>query len=99
MDLQGEITFWQGTGELHNRVRELVDTGIRNFLLNTQGVSEVDSSGIGEFVGSYMTVSKQGGQLKLLNLTDKLNQVLEMTNLNNIFETYDNEQHAITSFL
>jgi anti-sigma B factor antagonist len=76
-----------------------VDTGIRNILLNAQGVGEVDSSGIGEFVGSYTTVSNRGGHLKLLNLTDKLNQVIETTNLNNIFETYDNEQRAISSFL
>jgi len=99
LDLQGEMTFWQGRGELHNKVRELVDTGIRNILLNAQGVGEVDSSGIGEFVGSYTTVSNRGGHLKLLNLTDKLNQVIETTNLNNIFETYDNEQRAISSFL
>ena len=99
LDLQGEMTFWKGSGELHNKVRELVDTGIRNILLNAQGVGEVDSSGIGEFVGSYTTVSKRGGHLKLLNLTDKLNQVIETTNLNNVFETYDNEQRAISSFL
>ena len=99
LDLQGEMTFWQGSGELHNKVRELVDTGIRNILLNTQGVSDVDSSGIGEFVGSYMTVSNRGGHLKLLNLSDKLNHVIETTNLNAVFETYDNEQRAITSFL
>ncbi len=76
-----------------------MDTGIRNILLNAQGVGEVDSSGIGEFVGSYTTVSNRGGHLKLLNLTDKLNQVIETTNLNNVFETYDNEQRAISSFL
>jgi len=99
LDLKGEMTFWQGSGELHNKVRELVDTGIRNILFNTQGVSHVDSSGIGEFVGSYMTVSNGGGQLKLLNLSDKLNQVIETTNLNAVFETYDNEQRAIASFL
>jgi anti-sigma B factor antagonist len=99
LDLQGEMTFWKGSGELHNKVRELVDTGIRNILLNAQGVGEVDSSGIGEFVGSYTTVSNRGGHLKLLNLTDKLNQVIETTNLNHIFETYDNEQRAISSFL
>ncbi len=99
LDLQGEMTFWKGSGELHNKVRELVDTGIRNILLNAQGVGEVDSSGIGEFVGSYTTVSNRGGHLKLLNLTDKLNQVIETTNLNNVFETYDNEQRAISSFL
>ncbi len=99
LDLQGEMTFWQGSGELHNKVRELVDTGIRNILLNARGVGEVDSSGIGEFVGSYTTVSNRGGHLKLLNLTDKLNQVIETTNLNTIFEIYDNEQRAISSFL
>ena len=99
LDLKGEMTFWQGSGELHNKVRELVDMGIRNILLNAQGVGEVDSSGIGEFVGSYTTVSNRGGHLKLLNLTDKLNQVIETTNLNGIFETYDNEQRAISSFL
>ena len=99
LDLKGEMTFWQGSGELHNKVRELVDTGIRNILLNAQGVGEVDSSGIGEFVGSYTTVSNRGGHLKLLNLSDKLNQVIETTNLNSIFETYDNEQRAISSFL
>ena len=99
LDLKGEMTFWQGSGELHHKVREFVGTGIRNILLNAQNVGEVDSSGIGEFVGSYTTVSNRGGQLKLLNLTDKLNQVIETTNLNNIFETFDNEQRAITSFL
>ncbi len=99
LDIQGEMTFWKGSGEVHEKVRELVDTGIRNILLNTRGVSEVDSSGIGEFVGSYMTVSNRGGKLKLLNLSDKLNHVIETTNLDAVFETYDDEQRAITSFL
>lgn len=98
LDIHGDITFSEGSAELHRKVQSLLELGVKNILLNAQGVIHIDSSGIGQLMNSYTTVKKEGGQLKLLNLTKMLYQVLSITNLLGVFSTFDNEQKAIGSF-
>jgi len=98
LDIHGKITIGEGSAEIRNKVRDLLGAERNNILLNLGDVSYVDSSGIGELVSSYTTVSNQGGQLKLLNLTKKLQELLAITKLLTVFDSYDDEQEALTSF-
>ena len=99
LDLSGKITIGEGSVQLRESVRKLLDEGKKKILLNLGDVSYVDSSGIGELVSSYTTTNNQGGQLKLLNLTKKIQDLLMITKLLTVFQTYDNEQDAVTSFV
>src|SRR5690606_6237114 len=98
LDSHGKITIGEGSAEIRNRVRDLLQADRKNIVLNLGDVSYVDSSGIGELVSSYTTVTNQGGQLKLLNLTKKLRELLAITKLLTVFDTFDDEQEAIESF-
>ena len=98
LDLSGKITIGEGSVQLREAVRKLLDEGKKKVLLNLGDVSYVDSSGIGELVSSYTTTNNQGGQLKLLNLTKKIQDLLMITKLLTVFQTFDNEQEAVTSF-
>lgn len=98
LDIHGKITIGEGSAEIRNRVRDLLQADRKNILLNLGDVSYVDSSGIGELVSSYTTVTNQGGQLKLLNLTKKLRELLAITKLLTVFDTFDDERRAIESF-
>jgi len=98
LDLSGKVTIGEGSVELREKVRTLLEEGKKKILLNLGGVAYVDSSGIGELVSSYTTANNQGGQLKLLNLTKKIQDLLMITKLLTVFETFDNEQAAIASF-
>ena len=98
LDIHGKITIGEGSAEVRNIVRELLQAGKKDILLNLGGVSYVDSSGIGELVSSFTTVSNQGGQLKLLNLTKKLKELLAITKLLTVFDSYEDEEAALTSF-
>ena len=98
LDLSGKITIGEGSVQLREAVRGLLEQGKKKILLNLGDVSYVDSSGIGELVSSYTTTSGQGGQLKLLNLTKKIQDLLMITKLLTVFETFDNEQEATESF-
>src|SRR5215813_11208071 len=98
LDLSGKITIGEGSVQLREEVRKLLEAGKKNILLNLGDVSYVDSSGIGELVSSYTTTSNQGGHLKLLNLTKKIQDLLMITKLLTVFQTYDNEQDAVASF-
>ena len=84
--------------ELRNAIRGLVDGGKKKILLNLRGVKNIDSSGIGELIANYTTVSRDGGQLKLLNLTEKIQNLLVITKLLTVFDAYDNEAEALNSF-
>ncbi len=97
LDIHGKITIGEGSAEVRNMVRELLQAGKKDILLNLGDVSYVDSSGIGELVSSFTTVSNQGGQLKLLSLTKKLNELLAITKLLTVFDSYENEQDALAS--
>ncbi|MFL6216677.1 MAG: STAS domain-containing protein [Blastocatellia bacterium] len=98
LDLSGKITIGEGSVQLREAVRGLLESGNKKVLLNLGDVSYVDSSGIGELVSSYTTTSNTGGQLKLLNLTKKIQDLLMITKLLTVFQVYDNEQEAVASF-
>ena len=98
LDLSGKITIGEGSVQLREAVRRLLEAGKKKILLNLGDVAYVDSSGIGELVSSYTTTNNNGGQLKLLNLTKKIQDLLMITKLLTVFETFDNEAAALASF-
>ena len=98
LDIHGKITIGEGSAEVPKMVRELLQAGKTDILLNLGDVSYVDSSGIGELVSSFTTVSNQGGQLKLLSLTKKLKELLAITKLLTVFDSYEKEEDALASF-
>ena len=98
LDLNGSIRIGEGAVALRDAVRKLIGEGKNRVLLNLGGVSYMDSSGVGELIANYTTLSREGGQLKLLNLTDKIQNLLVITKLLTVFDTYDNEQEALSSF-
>jgi len=98
LDLNGRITIGEEASSLRDTIRELLESGQKNILLNLAEVSYIDSTGLGQFVGSFATVTSRGGQLKLLNLQTKLQELMQITKLITVFETYTNESAAIRSF-
>ncbi|HET7112766.1 MAG TPA: STAS domain-containing protein, partial [Pyrinomonadaceae bacterium] len=94
LDMSGKITIGEGSVALRTAIRRLLEEGKKRILLNLSGVSYVDSSGIGELVSSYTAINKEGGQLKLLNLTQKIQDLLAITKLLTVFDTYDSEAEA-----
>ena len=98
LDLKGKITLGEGDELLKDKVNSLVNQGRRKILLNFGDVPYVDSAGLGEIVRTYTTVSRQGGSLKLLSLTKRITDLLAITKLLTVFETYDNEADAVRSF-
>lgn len=98
LDLSGKITIGVGNVQLREAVRKLIDSGNNKILLNLGDVSYVDSSGIGELVSSFTATSNSGGQLKLLNLTKKIQDLLAITKLLTVFETFTSEDEALKSF-
>src|SRR5687768_9207902 len=98
LDLDGKVTIGEGSVALRNAIRRLIGEGKKKILLNLAGVGYVDSSGIGELVSSFTTVNKEGGQLKLLNLTQKIQDLLAITKLLTVFDTFENEGEALGSY-
>lgn len=98
VDVSGRITLGEGSSSLRETIRELLAKGHRKILLNLADVSYIDSSGIGELVSGYTSVTNAGGQLKLVNLTKRVNDLLQITKLYTIFDIYDNEITAVRSF-
>ncbi|HJY28650.1 MAG TPA: STAS domain-containing protein [Pyrinomonadaceae bacterium] len=98
LDLTGEVRLGDSSVALRDSVRKLADAGKKKVLLNLAGVKYIDSSGIGELIANYTTVSRQGGQLKLLNLTDRIQNLLVITKLLTVFDSYDDEAEALKSF-
>ena len=98
VDVSGRITLGEGCTQLRELVREQLGKGNKNLLLNLADVTYIDSSGIGELVSGYTTVSNQGGKLKLLNLTKKVHDLLQITKLYTVFDIHDDEAKAIGSF-
>ena len=98
LDLEGKITIGEGSVSLRTAIRRLIEEGKKKILLNLAGVSYVDSSGIGELVSSYTTINREGGQLKLLKLTQKIKDLLTITKLLTVFDVYDDEAEALNSF-
>jgi len=98
LDLNGPVRMGEGSLALRDTTRRLADEGKKKILLNLGGVKYMDSSGIGELIANYTTISRQGGQVKLLNLTDKIQDLLVITKLLTVFDSYDNEAEALNSF-
>jgi anti-sigma B factor antagonist len=98
LDLSGRITLGEGSVQLRDAIRDLLTKGQKQILLNLADVNYIDSSGIGELVSAYTTVRNQGGELKLLNLTKKVHDLLQITKLYTVFDVKDDEASAIASF-
>ena len=98
LDLNGKVTIGEGSVALRSAIRRLLGEGKNKILLNLGGVGYIDSSGIGELVSSYTAINKEQGQLKLLNLTQKLQDLLTITKLLTVFDVYENEAEALNSF-
>jgi len=98
LDMSGSVRMGEGSVALRNAIRGLVEQGKKKILLNLGGVKNVDSSGIGELIANFTTVRREGGQLKLLNLTEKIQNLLVITKLLTVFDAYDNESDALSSF-
>ena len=98
LDLKGKITLGEGDELLKDKVNSLVNQGQKKIVLNLADVPYIDSAGLGEVVRTYTTVSRQGGSLKLLNLTKRITDLLSITKLLTVFETFDTENDAVRSF-
>jgi anti-sigma B factor antagonist len=98
LDLKGKITLGEGDELLKDKVNSLVNQGHKKIVLNLAEVPYIDSAGLGEIVRTYTTVSRQGGSLKLLSLTKRITDLLAITKLLTVFETFETEGEAIKSF-
>ncbi|HOG29939.1 MAG TPA: STAS domain-containing protein [Vicinamibacterales bacterium] len=98
LDLKGKLTLGDGDELLRSTVSRLVQAGSKQIVLNLGDVPYIDSAGLGEVVRTYTTVKKQDGMLKLLNLTKRIQDLLAITKLLTVFETFDNEAEAVVSF-
>ncbi|HEV7681805.1 MAG TPA: STAS domain-containing protein [Pyrinomonadaceae bacterium] len=98
LDMDGKITIGEGSVALRTAIRRLLEEGKKKILLNLAKVGYIDSSGIGELVSSYTAIGKEGGQLKLLNLTQKLQDLLTITKLLTVFDVYESEEEALAGF-
>jgi anti-sigma B factor antagonist len=98
LDLKGKITLGEGDELLKDKVNSLLNQGHRKIVLNLAEVPYIDSAGLGEIVRTYTTVSRQGGSLKLLSLTKRITDLLSITKLLTVFETFESESDALRSF-
>jgi|SRR5437879_3419831 len=98
LDLSGRITLGEGSVILRDTIREILGKGEKKILLNLGDVTYIDSSGIGELVSAFTAVRKEGGELKLLNLTKKVHDLLQITKLYTVFDVKDDEAAAISSY-
>jgi anti-sigma B factor antagonist len=98
LDVAGRITLGEGSSALRDMLRDLVSKGQKKILLNLGEVSYIDSSGIGELVSGFTTVANHGGQLKLLGLTKRVKDLLQITKLYTVFDVHDDEAGAVRSF-
>ena len=98
LDLSGRITLGEGSVQLRDAVRGLIGKGKKHILLNMGEVNYIDSSGLGELVSAFTSAKNQQAEVKLLNLTKKVHDLLQLTKLYTVFDIYDDETHAITAF-
>ena len=98
LDLKGKMTLGEGDELLKDKINSLLAAGKKKLVLNLEGVPYIDCAGLGEVVRTYTTVSRQGGSLKLLNLTKRIEDLLSITKLLTVFETFDSEAEAIKSY-
>ena len=98
MDFSGQITLGEGTKEVRDAVRSILDQGGNKIILNLGGVNYIDSSGVGEMVSTFASVTNKGGQLRLVHLTKRIKEMLTITKLLTVFQSFEDEQEAIASF-
>jgi anti-sigma B factor antagonist len=98
LDLTGKIVLGEGDGQVRDRIKDLLADGQRKILLNLSDISYIDSAGLGALISSYTTTKREGGQLKLVNLTKRVQDLLAITKLITVFDTYEDEQVALDSF-
>ncbi|HET8674620.1 MAG TPA: STAS domain-containing protein [Blastocatellia bacterium] len=98
LDISGKIVLGEGDIQVKDRIKDLLADGQRSILLNLGDVSYMDSAGLGALISAYTTVKREGGQLKLVNLTKRIKDLLAITKLITVFDTYENENDAIGSY-
>ena len=98
LDLKGKLTLGDGDELLKDKINSLIQQDRKNILLNLEAVPYIDSAGLGEIVRTYTTVSRQGGKLKLVHLTKRITDLLMITKLLTVFETFDTESEALKSY-
>ncbi|HWO00291.1 MAG TPA: STAS domain-containing protein [Blastocatellia bacterium] len=98
LDLSGKIVLGEGDGQIRDRIKDLLADGQKKILLNLGEVNYIDSAGLGALISSYTTTKRQGGQLKLVNLTKRIEDLLAITKLITVFDTYENEAESLASF-
>ncbi len=98
LDLSGRITLGEGSVQLRDSIRDLIGKGQMRILLDLGDVNYIDSSGLGELVSAYTSAKNQGAALKLLKLTKKVHDLLQLTKLYTVFDIYDDEASAIASY-
>ena len=98
LDVKGKLTLGEGDEILKDKINSLLAAGKKKLLLNLEAVPYIDSAGLGEVVRTYTTVSRQGGSLKLLNLTKRIEDLLSITKLLTVFDTFDSEAEAVKSY-
>ena len=98
VDAAGRITLGEGASMFRDTIRDLAAAGHKKLLLNLAEISYIDSSGIGELVSAYTTITNQGGHLKLLSLTHRVKDLLQITKLYTVFDVHEDEAHAVRSF-
>ena len=98
LDVEGKITIGKGDVALREAVQQAVGAGATKLVFNLEDVTAMDSSGVGELVSSFTTVTNRGGKLKLASLPAKVNDILQITQLITVFEVFDSEDEAIRSF-
>jgi anti-sigma B factor antagonist len=99
LDFDGRLVLGEDTNLMREQIRALISKGQKKILLNLQAVPYIDSSGLGELVSAFTAARKEGGDLKLLNLTRKVHGLLQITKLYTVFDVYDDEDVALCSFL
>src|ERR1051325_22126 len=98
LDLSGKIVLGEGDVQIKERIRDLLSDGQRKILLNLGDVSYIDSAGLGALISSYATAKREGGQLKLVNLTKRVQDLLAITQLITVFDTFHKEKEAVESY-
>ena len=98
LDISGKIVLGEGDIQIKDRIKDLLADGQRSILLNLGDVSYIDSAGLGALISGYTTVKREGGQLKLVNLTKRIKDLLAITKLITVFDTYENENEAVGSY-
>ena len=98
VDASGKLTLGEGTSGLRTKIRELVDGGSRRIILNMADVTYMDSSGLGELIAAHTTVTTAGGVMKLMKLANRVHDLMKLTKLYTVFESFDDEASAVASF-